>query len=71
MVPRERSTELRGRPQLDPYYLRTRASNPPAEHCRPGPGGKANLLLEFFPKRSGEIADIGFGNGVLTQEGCN
>jgi hypothetical protein len=35
-------------------------------------GGKANLLLEFFPKRSGEIASIGFGNGfVLAQEGCN
>ena len=35
-------------------------------------GGKAGLLLEFFPKRSGEIADIGFGNGfVLAQEGCN
>jgi hypothetical protein len=35
-------------------------------------GGKAHLLLEFFPKRSGEIASIGFGNGfVLAQEGCN
>jgi hypothetical protein len=35
-------------------------------------GGKAKLLLEFLPKRSGEIADIGFGNGfVLAQEGCN
>jgi hypothetical protein len=35
-------------------------------------GGKAHLLLEFWPKRSGEIADIGFGNGfVLAQEGCN
>jgi len=35
-------------------------------------GGKANLFLEFFPKRSGEIASIGFGNGfVLAQEGCN
>jgi hypothetical protein len=35
-------------------------------------GGKPNLLLEFFPKRTGEIASIGFGNGfVLAQEGCN
>jgi hypothetical protein len=35
-------------------------------------GGKANLLLEFFPNRSGEIVSIGFGNGfVLAQEGCN
>jgi hypothetical protein len=35
-------------------------------------GGKAKLFLEFFPKRSGEIASIGFGDGfVLAQEGCN
>ena len=35
-------------------------------------GVRANLLLEFFPKRSGEIGSIDFGNGfVLAQEGCN
>jgi hypothetical protein len=34
-------------------------------------GAKANLLLEFFLKRSGEIASFGFGEGfVLAEEGC-